>query len=46
MVKSLAEKKLSKDEFKAFLKTLLDQDYPKTKYTNPDAWQKRNWKTT
>jgi hypothetical protein len=28
----------SREEFKTYLKAMLEQDYPKTKYNNPDAW--------
>ena len=41
----LPEKKRSKKEFETYLKAMLDQDYPKVKYQNPDAWRSRALKT-
>ncbi len=38
-VDSISVKKRSKEEFEAFLKDMLDFDYPKIKYQNPDAWR-------
>jgi hypothetical protein len=35
----MKEKKRSKEEFEAYLKFVLDQDYPKVKYQSPDAWR-------
>ena len=37
----MPEKKRSKEEFEAYLKAMLNQKYPKVKYTNPDAWRLR-----
>ena len=37
----MPKKKRSREEFEAYLKATLDQDYPKVKYTNPDAWYRR-----
>jgi hypothetical protein len=37
----IQEKKRSRKEFEAYLKAILDQDYPKIKYQNPDAWTQR-----
>jgi len=37
----MADKKRSREEFEAYLKAMLDQDYPKVKYHSPDAWYKR-----
>ena len=28
----------SRKDFETYLKAMLEQDYPKTKYNNPDAW--------
>jgi hypothetical protein len=41
MVLGMSEKKRSRKEFEEYLKTVLDQDYPKVKYNSPDAWRKR-----
>ena len=38
---AMSEKKRSREEFEAYLKAMLDQDYPKVKYSNPDAWRVR-----
>ena len=40
----MSEKKRSKKEFEAYLKEMLDQDYPKVKYQTPDAWRRRAFK--
>jgi hypothetical protein len=40
----MPDKKRSREEFEAFLKAMLDQDYPKVKYSNPDAWRLRTSK--
>jgi len=37
----MPEKKRSIEEFEAYLKAMLDQDYPKVKYQSPDAWRLR-----
>ena len=37
----MREKKRSREDFEAYLKAMLDQDYPKVKYSSPDAWRKR-----
>ncbi|MCW4034784.1 MAG: hypothetical protein NWF03_05410 [Candidatus Bathyarchaeota archaeon] len=37
----MPEKKRSKKEFEEYLKSVLEQDYPKVRYTNPDAWRQR-----
>ena len=37
----MPEKKRSREEFEAYLKAMLDQDYPKVKYQSPDAWHQR-----
>jgi hypothetical protein len=37
----MPEKKRSREEFEAYLKTLLEQNYPKVKYQSPDAWRVR-----
>ena len=37
----MPEKKRSREEFEAYLKAMLDQDYPKVKYQSPDAWRRR-----
>ena len=42
----MPEKKRSREEFEAYLKAILNQDYPKVKYSNPDAWRKRALKKT
>ena len=33
------EKRRSKEEFQAYLHELFDNDGPKVKYQNPDAWR-------
>ncbi|MEJ2242045.1 MAG: hypothetical protein P8Y18_07885 [Candidatus Bathyarchaeota archaeon] len=33
------QKRRSQEEFEAYLKAMLKQDYPKIKYQTPDAWQ-------
>jgi len=38
-VDAISIKKRSKEEFEAFLRDMLDFDYPKIKYQNPDAWR-------
>lgn len=35
----MPQKRRSQEEFEAYLKAMLDQDYPEIKYQNPDAWQ-------
>ena len=35
----MPQKRRSQEEFEAYLKALLNQDYPKIKYQTPDAWQ-------
>ena len=35
----MPEKKRSRVEFEAYLKAVLEQNYPKVKYSNPDAWR-------
>lgn len=37
----MPQKRRSREEFEAFLKAMLDQDYPKVKFQTPDAWQAR-----
>ena len=37
----MPEKRRTREEFEAYLKAMLNQDYPKIKYQNPDAWQAR-----
>jgi hypothetical protein len=37
----MPEKKRRKEEFEAYLKAMLEQEYPKVKYQNPDAWRLR-----
>jgi hypothetical protein len=37
----MLKKKRSREEFEAYLKAMLEQDYPKVKYSNPDAWRVR-----
>ena len=37
----MPEKKRSREEFETYLKAMLNQDYPKVKYNNPDAWRIR-----
>ena len=37
----MPEKKRSREDFEAYLKAMLDQDYPKVKYQSPDAWHQR-----
>ena len=37
----MPEKKRSREEFEAYLRAILNQDFPKVKYVNPDAWRKR-----
>ena len=36
---AMSEKRRSKEEFEAFLKSLFDKDSPKVKYQNPDGWR-------
>jgi IS5 family transposase len=38
---TMPEKRRTREEFEAYLKAMLDQDYPKVKYQSPDAWQAR-----
>ena len=35
----MPEKKRSRAEFEEYLKEILNQNYPKVKYSNPDAWR-------
>lgn len=42
----MPEKKRSREDFEAYLKVMLDQDYPKVKYSSPDAWRRRIAKNT
>ena len=37
----MPEKTRSREEFEAYLKAMLEQDYPKVKYQSPDAWRIR-----
>ncbi|MBN2603965.1 MAG: hypothetical protein JXA91_07540 [Candidatus Thermoplasmatota archaeon] len=37
----MPEKKRSKEEFQAYLRAMLEQDYPKVKYNSPDAWRRK-----
>jgi len=37
----MPEKKRLREEFEAYLKAVLDQDFPKVKYQSPDAWRLR-----
>ena len=37
----MPKKKRSNEEFLTYLRAMLDQDYPKTKYNSPDAWRRR-----
>jgi len=37
----MTKKKLSREDFEAYLKAMLDQDYPKVKYQSPDSWRLR-----
>ena len=37
----MPEKRRTREEFEAYLKAMLNQDYPKIKYQRPDAWQTR-----
>ena len=37
----MPKKKRSREEFEAYLRAMLNQDYPKVKYNSPDAWRKR-----
>ena len=37
----MPEKRRTREEFEAYLKAILNQDYPKIKYQSPDAWQAR-----
>jgi len=37
----MPDKKRSREEFEAYLKAMLEQDYPKVKYSNPDVWRLR-----
>lgn len=40
----MPEKKFSREEFEAYLKAVLEQDYPKVKYQTPDGWRLRYFK--
>jgi 5-methylthioribose kinase len=44
IVFDMLEKKRSREEFEAYLKAMLKQDYPKVKYQSPDAWRRRAFK--
>jgi hypothetical protein len=35
----MSEKRRSKEEFEAFLKSLFEKDSPKVKYQNPERWR-------
>ena len=37
----MPEKKRSREEFEEYLRKVLDQEYPKTKYNSPDSWHMR-----
>jgi hypothetical protein len=37
----MPEKKRSREEFEAYLRAVLNQDYPKVKYQSPYAWRLR-----
>jgi len=37
----MPEKKRSREDFEAYLKAMLEQEYPKVKYQRPDSWQRR-----
>ena len=37
----MPEKRLSNKEFEAYLKAMLNQNFPKVKYQSPDAWRAR-----
>ena len=34
-----AREQRSREDFETYLKAMLEQDYPKVKYSNPDAWR-------
>jgi hypothetical protein len=38
------EKRRSKEDFEAYLKAMLNQKYPKVKYSNPDVWRQHTYK--
>jgi hypothetical protein len=38
---TMPQKRLSQKEFEAYLKKVLEQDYPKVKYQSPDSWRSR-----
>ncbi len=38
---TMPEKRRTREEFEAYLKAMLNQDYPKIKYQSPDTWQAR-----
>jgi len=38
---AMPEKKRSREEFEAYLRAMLKQDYPKIKFNSPDAWRQR-----
>ena len=40
----MPDKKRSIEEFEAYLKAMLEQDYPKVKYSNPDSWRQKTRK--
>jgi len=42
----MQEKKRSREEFEAYLRAMLNQDYPEVKYRRPDAWRMRALKNT
>jgi hypothetical protein len=37
----MPKEKRSREEFEAYLRAMLNQDYPKVKYQSPDAWRRR-----
>ena len=36
-----AREQRSREDFETYLKAMLEQDYPKVKYSNPDTWRPR-----
>jgi hypothetical protein len=40
----MPEKKRSREDFEAYLRAMLNQDYPKVKYQSPDVWRLRAFK--
>jgi hypothetical protein len=41
----MSRKKRSRKEFELYLRKILEQDYPKIKYQNPDSWYRMSLKT-